>query len=1093
MSTSETPNGQQASASSTQDFDPALEREMRGATDDALKPARAPAGDTGSPGGDGSLHLQNAHYGSLSVEGEGAGGQPGRTDGGAPPPAALDLDSHPDVPSLLGQGSDGKSFAASDGPDFGPLDAGTDGSKHRAADQSNFEGGLNVGGQSDVPPETVTFQPQSFGPLVLPPLNAETPLAPSVDEPPPEDNKAPTDIALDNTTIAENAAGAVVGTLSTVDPDAGDTHSYAVSDSRFEVVGGQLKLKDGVSLDHEGEPNVSVTVTSTDASGAWVSEAFDITVANVNEGPSDIGLSNATISENAVGAVVGTLSTVDPDAGDTHSYTVSDSRFEVVGGQLKLKDGVSLDHEATPNVSVTVTSTDASGASVSEAFDITVANVNEGPSDIGLSNATISENTAGAVVGTLSTVDPDAGDTHSYAVSDSRFEVVGGQLKLKDGVSLDHEGEPSVNVTVTSTDASGASVSEAFDITVANVNEGPTDIGLSNATINENTAGAVVGTLSTVDPDASDSHTYAVSDDRFEVVAGQLKLKDGVSLDHEGEPAVSVTVTSTDASGASVSEAFDITVANVNEGPSDIGLSNATISENAAGAVVGTLSTVDSDAGDTHSYTVSDSRFEVVGGQLKLKDGVSLDHEATPNVNVTVTSTDSSGASISEAFDITVANVNEGPTDIGLSNATISENAAGAVVGTLSTVDPDAGDTHTYSVSDNRFEVVGGQLKLKDGVSLDHEATPNVSVTVTSTDASGASISEAFDITVANVNEGPSDIGLSSATISENAAGAVVGTLSTVDPDAGDTHSYSVSDNRFEVVGGQLKLKDGVSLDHEGEPSVNVTVTSTDASGASVSEAFNITVANVNEGPTDIGLSNATINENTAGAVVGTLSTVDPDAGDTHSYAVSDDRFEVVGGQLKLKDGVSLDHEGEPTVSVTVTSTDASGASVSEAFNVTVANVNEGPTDIGLSNATISENAAGAVVGTLSTVDTDAGDTHSYAVSDDRFEVVGGQLKLKDGVSLDHEGEPSVNVTVTSTDASGASVSEAFNITVANVNEGPTDIGLSNATISENAAGAVVGTLSTVDPDAGDTHSYTVSDSRFEVVGGQLKLKDGVS
>ncbi|MBP6014988.1 MAG: hypothetical protein KBA31_22390, partial [Alphaproteobacteria bacterium] len=906
-------------------------------------------------------------------------------------------------------------------------------------------------------------------------------------------NEGPTGIGRSEATIGENAAGAVVGTLSTVDPDAGDTHSYTVSDSRFEVVGGQLKLKDGVSLDHEATPNVSVTVTSTDASGASVSEAFNVTVANVNEGPTDIGLSNATISENAAGAVVGTLSTVDPDAGDTHSYSVSDNRFEVVGGQLKLKDGVSLDHEATPNVSVTVTSTDASGASVSEAFNISVANVNEGPTDIGLSNATISENAAGAVVGTLSTVDPDAGDTHSYSVSDDRFEVVGGQLKLKDGVSLDHEATPNVSVTVTSTDASGASVSEAFNISVANVNEGPTDIGLSNATISENTAGAVVGTLSTVDPDASDSHTYAVSDDRFEVVAGQLKLKDGVSLDHEGEPAVSVTVTSTDASGASVSEAFNITVANVNEGPTDIGLSNATINENTAGAVVGTLSTVDPDAGDTHTYSVSDSRFEVVGGQLKLKDGVSLDHEGEPSVNVTVTSTDASGASVSEAFDITVANVNEGPTDIGLSNATISENAAGAVVGTLSTVDPDAGDTHSYSVSDNRFEVVGGQLKLKDGVSLDHEGEPSVNVTVTSTDASGASVSEAFDITVANVNEGPSDIGLSNAAISENAAGAVVGTLSTVDPDAGDSHSYAVSDDRFEVVGGQLKLKDGVSLDHEGEPSVNVTVTSTDASGASVSEAFDITVANVNEGPSDIGLSNATISENAAGAVVGTLSTVDPDAGDTHSYAVSDDRFEVVGGQLKLKDGVSLDHEGEPSVNVTVTSTDASGASVSEAFNVTVANVNEGPTDIGLSNTTISENAAGAVVGTLSTVDPDAGDTHSYSVSDDRFEVVGGQLKLKDGVSLDHEGEPTVSVTVTSTDASGTSVSEAFNITVANVNEGPTDIGLSNATINENTAGAVVGTLSTVDPDASDSHSYAVSDDRFEVVGGQLKLKDGVS
>ena len=46
-------------------------------------------------------------------------------------------------------------------------------------------------------------------------------------------NQAPTDIALTGNTVAENAAGAVIGTLSTVDPDAGDTHTYAVSDTQF--------------------------------------------------------------------------------------------------------------------------------------------------------------------------------------------------------------------------------------------------------------------------------------------------------------------------------------------------------------------------------------------------------------------------------------------------------------------------------------------------------------------------------------------------------------------------------------------------------------------------------------------------------------------------------------------------------------------------------------------------------------------------------------------------------------------------------------------------------------------------------------------
>ncbi len=98
-------------------------------------------------------------------------------------------------------------------------------------------------------------------------------------------NQAPTDIALTNDTVAENAAGAVIGTLSTVDPNAGDTHSYTVSDSRFEVVGGQLKLKAGDALDFEAGSTISVDVTSTDGGGLSITEAFTIHVTNVNEAP----------------------------------------------------------------------------------------------------------------------------------------------------------------------------------------------------------------------------------------------------------------------------------------------------------------------------------------------------------------------------------------------------------------------------------------------------------------------------------------------------------------------------------------------------------------------------------------------------------------------------------------------------------------------------------------------------------------------------------------------------------------------------------------------------------------------------------------
>jgi hypothetical protein len=106
-----------------------------------------------------------------------------------------------------------------------------------------------------------------------------------------------------------------------------------------------LKLKDGVALDHEAERSINVKVTATDTGGLTSDHDFTIQVTDQNEAPSTPSLSNLSVTEKAAGATIGNLTTLDPDPGDTIHYTVSDNRFEVVDGSLKLKDGVALDHE----------------------------------------------------------------------------------------------------------------------------------------------------------------------------------------------------------------------------------------------------------------------------------------------------------------------------------------------------------------------------------------------------------------------------------------------------------------------------------------------------------------------------------------------------------------------------------------------------------------------------------------------------------------------------------------------------------------------------------------------------------------------------
>lgn len=93
------------------------------------------------------------------------------------------------------------------------------------------------------------------------------------------------------------------------------------------------------------------------------------------------------------------------------------------------------------------------------------------PTDIMMAGNSVSEDTAGAVVGALTVVDLNDDDTHTLVVDDARFEVVDGSLKLKDGVALDFDDGSSVDVTVTAEDSFGLKYKETLTIDVTDVVE----------------------------------------------------------------------------------------------------------------------------------------------------------------------------------------------------------------------------------------------------------------------------------------------------------------------------------------------------------------------------------------------------------------------------------------------------------------------------------------------------------------------------------------------------------------------------------------------------------------------------------------------
>ena len=207
-----------------------------------------------------------------------------------------------------------------------------------------------------------------------------------------------------------------------------------------------------------------------------------------NHAPMDIALSASAIAEGKDGATVGKLTTTDPDAGDRHTYTVNDSRFEVASdGTLKLKAGQHIDYASEKTINLTVTATDAGGLSTQKTFTLSVQDdpnyptpqpqppQNHAPTNIALSESQIAEGKDGATVGKLTTTDPDAGDRHTYAVSDARFEVAAdGTLKLKAGQHLDYAAEKTIDLTVTATDAGGLSTQKTFTLQVQDAPNYPT-------------------------------------------------------------------------------------------------------------------------------------------------------------------------------------------------------------------------------------------------------------------------------------------------------------------------------------------------------------------------------------------------------------------------------------------------------------------------------------------------------------------------------------------------------------------------------------------------------------------------------------------
>jgi len=279
-------------------------------------------------------------------------------------------------------------------------------------------------------------------------------------------NQTPTDITLSASSVAENqSVGTAVGTLGTVDPDAGNTFTYSLvsgtgstDNTSFTISGSTLQT--AAIFNFEAKSSYSIRLRTTDQGGLWFEKTFIIGVLNVAEVvPTITGISTDTGSSASDGI------TSDPtlliNGTSEPGMTITIYRGGVLAGTTSANGsgnwifdytGTSLgdgSYNFTATASDTLGHTTAASAPYAVTIDGTApalptASINDGAAQrsmvrkltlsfgekvvLGTGAVTVTNSDGSAVADTTLLVSNPTGDQRNYVLSFSGTGVVGGSL-----------------------------------------------------------------------------------------------------------------------------------------------------------------------------------------------------------------------------------------------------------------------------------------------------------------------------------------------------------------------------------------------------------------------------------------------------------------------------------------------------------------------------------------------------------------------------------------------------------------------------------------------------------------------------------------
>ena len=257
---------------------------------------------------------------------------------------------------------------------------------------------------------------------------------------------------------------------------------------------------------------------------------------------------------------------------------------------------------------------------------------------------------------------------------------------------------------------------------------------------------------------------------------------------------------------------------------------------------------------DTVSYP-DNSSFSLTSGGV-LKNSAVFNHEVKNQYTLYSKVTDDGGLTNVREFDVDIVNVNETPHGLTLSRNDINENnSIGSVIGSFSGLDVDSGETFTYALTglsnDNGSFTLSSAGILRAGESYNYEVKNTYSIEVTVTDSGNNTYTGTFTININDVNETPTNVGISFSSIYENVVtGTTIGGLYTIDPDTSNTFTYtlvsgtgSTDNDSFDIDG--TSLKSAEVFNYEVKSSYSIRVRSTDQGGLFKEKVITILILNV--------------------------------------------------------------------------------------------------------------------------------------------------------------------------------------------------------------------------------------------------------